>query len=181
MSFESIRELHDQYVELLQLIDVSTATTSHSVLQETLRKSLLVAVGNFFEKRITGEIEVIAREAAPAHPCMQEFVKNKALTRQYHSLFAWRENNANAFLSLFGVSFKQRVREKISADQAVRDGEMAFMELGRLRNTLVHEDYMIFPSEKSAEEIFGTASLANEFVNVVVSELRECGVAANES
>lgn len=50
----------------------------------------------------------------------------------------------------------------------------AFMEIGRDRNRLVHEDFATFTLEKTAEEIHNHYQTALVFVNCIAAEFRNC-------
>jgi len=100
-------------------------------------------------------------------------VKNKAVSRQYHTWFDWQANNANAFFNMFGEDFRSHMIEIIKLDQNMAKSISAFLEIGRERNRLVHQDYGSFFLEKSAEEIFGLYVSAMVFVDFVPKALRD--------
>ncbi|RRR67698.1 MAG: hypothetical protein EI684_18570 [Candidatus Viridilinea halotolerans] len=106
------------------------------------------------------------------HPVLN-FVKNKGLERQYHTLFDWERRNANKFFSLFGSDFRDFmsavIREEPGIDAAIR----AFLELGETRNQLVHQNFANFPLEKTADEIYELYKTAVVFVDEIPIKLRE--------
>lgn len=54
------------------------------------------------------------------------------------------------------------------------------MELGRLRNLLVHQNYADYPIEKTQEEIFEMYKKALIFVKILPSKLRKFSQKANQ-
>jgi hypothetical protein len=94
-------------------------------------------------------------------------IEKKFLARQYHTYFDWDKTNANSFFGLFGSAFvekaKQQVRQNPQLEQAVRD----FLELGNLRNRLVHLDYVTFDVDKSPEDIMRLYRSAVGFVEFI--------------
>jgi len=62
----------------------------------------------------------------------------------------------------------------IQKDEELRLAVGAFMELGRDRNRLVHEDFATFVLEKTAEEIYAQYKSALCFVMRISTELRSC-------
>lgn len=140
---------------------------------DTLRKGLLLAAASHFEHLITSVVIQYAMERSNADIHLVQFVQNKAVTRQYHTWFAWGENNANHFFSLFGSQFREAMTQKVKADDALRDAIRAFMQLGSERNRLVHEDFASFPLEKTLDEIFALFQQALPFVDGVAVYLRE--------
>ena len=63
--------------------------------------------------------------------------------------------------------------EIVNLDQNMAKSISAFLEIGRERNRLVHQDYGSFFLEKSAEEIFGLYVSAMVFVDFVPKALRD--------
>jgi hypothetical protein len=61
----------------------------------------------------------------------------------------------------------------IKQDMNMTKSILDFLEIGRERNRLVHQDYGTFFLEKSAEEIFGSYASAMVFVDFVPKALRD--------
>ena len=76
------------------------------------------------------------------------------IERQYHTLFDWKANNTNAFWKLFGEATKDSVRQRINSDDTLKTAEQSFIELGRQRNLLVHENFAEFDVNITVEEIY---------------------------
>jgi len=99
------------------------------------------------------------------------FLKKKGIDRQYHTYFKWDERNPNPFFSLFGEEFKQDVKKIIKSDSELDDSINAFLELGDLRNNLVHQNFASFPVDKTAEEIYALYKKALKFIEFISSKL----------
>ena len=56
---------------------------------------------------------------------------------------------------------------------AFLDGNQAFMEIGRDRNRLVHQNFGSFSLEKTSSEIYDAFRLATKFVDWFPDALRE--------
>ena len=109
-------------------------------------------------------------------------VKNKAVSRQYHTWFQWDGGNANAFFSMFGEDFRSHMIDIVRNDQNMAKSIAGFLEIGRERNRLVHQDYgSFFLREKTAEEIFGLYVSAMVFVDFIPKALRLLGKISNRS
>jgi hypothetical protein len=65
------------------------------------------------------------------------------------------------------------MESEIKNDAQLREAIRAFIELGRTRNQLVHQNFAIFPLEKTAEEIYNLYKNALLFVEGFPSKLRE--------
>jgi hypothetical protein len=74
---------------------------------------------------------------------------------------------------MFGDEFRSHMVEVVKLDQNMAKSISAFLEIGRERNRLVHQDYGSFFLEKSAEEIFGLYVSAMVFVDFVPKALRD--------
>jgi len=102
-----------------------------------------------------------------------EFIKNKAITRQYHTYFHWDSRNANAFFGLFGESFKVFMKQKVDDDPNLDSAIKAFMSIGLERNRLVHQDFGNFVLEKTAADIYEQYRIALKFVEAVPKCIEE--------
>lgn len=109
---------------------------------------------------------------------MVAFVKNKAVSRQYHTWFKWDDSNANQFFGLFGSEFKQMMTDRVKASDELRISIRAFLEVGNERNKLVHQDYASFALEKTLDEIYSLYRQALNFVEGLGLHLRECSSAS---
>jgi hypothetical protein len=53
------------------------------------------------------------RERASGSILLENFVRNKAISRQYHTWFRWEDNNANYFFGLFGTDFRIEMSKRV--------------------------------------------------------------------
>lgn len=132
-------------------------------IEDHARKALLLSVASHFEHRLTGHLKQLCMMSTI--PLLTEFAVNKALSRQYHTLFQWKEQNLNSFFGLFGSEFKQRMKVLVKNDLKLEEAIKAFLELGNLRNQLVHQDYATLPLEKTSNEIYQLYQEALHFVD----------------
>ncbi|MCI4624708.1 MAG: hypothetical protein L3V56_01980 [Candidatus Magnetoovum sp. WYHC-5] len=136
-------------------------------------KLLLLSAASFFEKTLTEHILQIVRIHTGGRKIISEFVKNKAITRQYHTYFNWNEKNANSFFGLFGRDFKNFMVDIIKSDSNMDESIKSFLELGQLRNRLVHENFAEFNLEKTVEEVYSLYQSALSFVNIFPEKLHD--------
>ncbi len=141
--------------------------------QDLFRKSLLLSIASYFEKRVIDIIlSIVARNLPEAHPSWQ-FCNNKALVRQYHQLFEWDRQNANKFFSFFGVEFRNFMVARIKDSEALSESIQAFLQLGQLRNQMVHGNFDSFFTDDTADELFVKFELANSFIEDLPIALHE--------
>ncbi len=139
---------------------------------DQFRKALLLASASRFESEIKAAVLAFVTERTAGDPQVVALIKAKAIERQYHTMFKWDGQNANLFFSLFGSEFKDYASEKVTSNSALNEAVKTFLELGNLRNQLVHSDYASFPLDKTAEEIYLLHKQAEFFVDSLPSLLR---------
>lgn len=142
---------------------------------DTFRKVLLLCAASHFERVVTESIVGFVSQASGSNPRVVEFVRLKGLKRQYHTLFAWKANNANQFFGLFGEDFKLAMEERLKADYELATAIRAFVELGDERNRLIHQDLGQYVLEKTSEEIFTLYKTATRFVEALPDLLKTGG------
>ena len=135
-----------------------------STAQDNFRKALLLAAASYFEKRVKEQIVDLVAQFTGNFELVTEFVRNKAMERQYHTYFGWTGRNANSFYGLFGEGFKKYMTDIVQANDEYKASVVAFLELGNERNRLVHMDFGEIPRGKTAEEIYGLYKTATTFV-----------------
>lgn len=138
------------------------------------RKVLLLAAASYFEHRVCECVLEFVRQRSSGSVLVTNFVRNKAIARQYHTWFHWSDTNANQFFSLFGTGFRSEMINRVKASEELRAGVEAFLELGNERNKLVHQDYATYSLEKTLDEIYVLYRSALSFVEQLPGSLRDC-------
>lgn len=156
--------MYEDHKSVLDHLSSTNQVSHHATLQTTLPKVLLLAAASEFESRVCNAI----REHVQANSKdlkILELVDQKAIKRQYHTLFDWDKRNAGKFWSLFGADFKRQMGEICRRRPRFDSSIAAFLELGSLRNQLVHNNYATFSLEKTLAEVFILYKEAEGFVN----------------
>jgi hypothetical protein len=174
-------EVERVYEELLFLREHLESSSAEPTILNTLSsvdaKVMLLCSASYFERTICDGI-LIAFSRSASQNIMISFLENHALNRKYHTLFNWNDNNANSFFGLFGEDFKKHMKKILNDEQQkyMRD----FLEIGRERNKLVHNNYATFNLNYTAKEIYEKFSTANKFVTVILSELSNFSTASQK-
>jgi len=168
-----VDRLYTESVSVVRSLS-STEPSLAIAASDTFRKTLVLASASYFEHKVCVCVADFVHECANGSTLVVSFVKNKAISRQYHTWFNWTDSNANTFFALFGVEFKQMMQERIRSSEELKAAVAAFLEIGNERNKLVHQDFASFPFEKTLEEIYGSYNKALPFVNGLATHLREC-------
>ena len=165
------------YSEAAAVLDVLRRTSEVSLeiaATDHFRKALLLASASYFEYRVSASVVEFVRLRSNGSLLVENFVRNKAVARQYHTWFQWDSANANQFYGLFGDGFRTTMIERIKGSDQLRASVGAFLELGRERNRLVHDNYATFTLEKTLDEIYQLYRSAMAFIEVLPDALRDC-------
>ncbi|MCA9077752.1 MAG: hypothetical protein KDA93_22185 [Planctomycetaceae bacterium] len=136
-----------------------------NVASENFRKSLLLSAASFFERRLVSILTELVNQWSHSTLPLNEFVRIKAIERQYHTYFDWDRPNGNPFFRLFGSDFKAFMERRCKDDEAFSDSVEAFIEIGRERNRLVHQDFGSYALEKTFDEIYDLYKKARHFLD----------------
>lgn len=142
-------------------------------LEGNFRKTLLLSAASYFEARLSKIVEQFARQNSDID-LLGDLVRNRVISRQYHTWFDWDRSNANKFYQMFGEIYVRHMAQVLSANSTLEESVKAFMEIGRDRNRIVHQDYGTIYVEKTAEEIYSSYKKAVVFVDMVETELTSC-------
>ena len=159
------------------LVDYLQANSEFQLLagvDDSFRKTLLIAAASYFEVQMTEIIVGLYDEADRGTGVLSEFVRRKAIGRGFASLFSWSSPNANYFYNLFGPDFAASMRQRVREDRNLDDAVKAFLEIGDLRNRLVHENYADFQLNKTIREIYDLYRTANIFLTTFPIVVGEC-------
>ncbi len=173
MTATVVDRLHEEFSGLLDFLAQAGEVSFRTSADENLRKALLMSVASHFEYKLTTAIESFAVEIAGKEGVVANLVRTKVIARQYHAWFDWNGKNVNKFYSLMGTGFRTYMVEQERSDEGLRAGVVAFLELGRDRNRLVHQDFGTFPMEKTTEEIYAQFLVAMTFVERFPQVLRD--------
>ncbi len=167
-----VERLHTQFLEIIGQIDEKEITLRLTA-EENFRKTLLLAAASYFEARITEALMDLVRNSTRGNHLVEEFVRNKAISRQYHSWFQWDAGNANSFFGLFGTGFKAFMKNRIKENEDIAHSIKAFLEIGSERNRLVHQNFGTFALEKDEDEIYNLYVKARPFVENISHVMME--------
>lgn len=158
-----IDALHEDFKGVLAHLgeDLSLRSSTNAIFS----KILLLATASYFEKRLTEAVVDFAKRSTSENHVLPYLVYETAVKRQYHAWFAWERANANKFFSLFGKDFRAHMEKELDEKRAdIKDAVKAFMEIGRERNRLSHEDIVASSFNKTSNEVYAAYKRALPFV-----------------
>lgn len=161
----AVEKLYNELKDASDILENGGEISLHVALDGQISKTLLLSAASNFETRLTREVLRFVKDFSEDNELLASLVESKAINRQYHTWFNWSARNANQFFGMFGEKFKQYMTEQVSNDQHLADSIKSFLEIGELRNKLVHSDYASFLLNKTHEEIFDLYKNASTFVD----------------
>lgn len=137
---------------------------------DSFRKTLVLSAASLFEHQISDAIHSYCDRKSGSDACVLALVRIKALKRQYFSYFDWDNRRPGPFFSLLGEDIGERLKTESKVDP-LKSSVEAFLELGFLRNCLVHQNFAGYVFEKTNEEVYTLYRQASAFVDRVLQVL----------
>jgi len=144
-----------------------------SFANENLRKVLLLSAASWFETRVSEAILRFSAVHSNSHPGIQSVIKRKVVDRQYHTYFDWKAKKPGPFYAMFGEECGGALKNAINASAGLKKALDDFIELGSLRNELVHENFASYIFDKTAAEVYALFQSAEQFVIFVETKLAD--------
>lgn len=161
----------NEHNEIIKYLNSQKEFSYALALEDNFRRTLLISSASYIETKVQ-KIIVNFFETHSSNTAIVSFLKNKALKRQYHTLFQWDGNNINSFFGLFGSDFKSSLLTSVEQEN-MSENIKSFLELGKLRNELVHQNYLNYTIQKSYEEIYKLYKEATNFIEFLDNKMSE--------
>jgi hypothetical protein len=88
-----IDKLYSDNASALEYLLHAKEISMYSDLDDKLKKVLVMSAASFFETELRSIIEAFVSKESKANAAVVALVKNKALERQFHTFFSWKERN----------------------------------------------------------------------------------------
>lgn len=166
-----IDKIYSENSDVLEYLESQKEFSFKSSCDEKFTKTLILSISSYFEHYITELLLKFSQQSSSNNTMIVSLIKNKAISRQYHTYFNWEGKNANSFFSLFGEKFKldceKEVKENKELEQAIRN----FIDLGYTRNQLVHINFANYSLDKNSKEYFEMYKKAKYFIEFLEKKL----------
>ncbi len=164
-----VDRIHREFTDLIDFLASNGEVSLRSSADDAFRKVLTISAASYFEHVLTGIVMDFVEETVSSETMVTALVKNRVVSRHYHTWFTWDAKNANGFYGMFGDGFRAHMATP-DLDKAVK----AFLELEEGRNMLAHQNFVAFAMQKTSDEIFKLYQDAMPFIESVRTELRAC-------
>jgi hypothetical protein len=161
-----LKRLVDESAELRALLSTQAQISLLTAAEDNSRKALVLSAASLFEHRISESLLSYAEKVSNSDGCVLSLIRNKAVKRQFHTFFEWEKRKLGAFPTLLGDELGRKLKE-ICARSPDKEQMEAFLEIGDLRNCLVHQNYAEFLLDKSADDVRKLCEQADLFVEQV--------------
>ena len=173
-----VEELLRDHRELVEYLGAANSLLLRDRAESAFAKTLLLAAASYFEVRLTQMIIDLYLDMTQGVEELAEFVKRQAIGRRFAQLFQWGSDegpgrNANSFYVLFGDGFSAHMKQKVREDRDFDESVKAFLEVGNLRNQMVHENYADFQLNKTVEDVYSLYTRAARFVDEFPGSIRQ--------
>jgi len=168
-----IDSLYRDNKDILDFLQRNGEVSFQVNVDSNFRKTILLSVASYFESVVKDILIEFFSEVTSQSELVVGFIKNKAIERQYHTLFDWEAKNANKFFGLFGEGFREFMKAEVKDNEQLNEAIGAFLKLGDDRNRLVHQNFASVALESTAEEIYQRYQTASFFIETLPQKLRE--------
>jgi hypothetical protein len=156
----------DESAELKKFLSDQGQLTLVRAAEDNSRKALILCAASLFEHRITEALLSYTERVSRSDGCITALVRIKAIKRQYHSFFEWETKKAGPFFALLGKPLGERLKTQCSVSPA-KDELESFLELGYLRNCLVHQNFAEYVLDSTGDEVRMLCEGADNFVKQI--------------
>lgn len=154
--FNTIHLMYSDYIKDNQALNILLTTnvelaSLYSGYNNLFTKSFVIACSNSFEKKW---LDFLPNFLSGHNPLTKSFIRTQAVDRKFHTMFDWKNKSAGPFYGAFGENFKKFIAKKIKADGTLKSQQDAFLELGQLRNLIVHEGIHTYSLQRDIKSIY---------------------------
>ena len=176
-----VESINEEYKGIVDFLVEQKQPSLSSAVNKYFTKILVLSAASYFEHKIQEILIEFVSSKSSNDIRVMNFLKKKAIGQQYHTFFAWGEKNnphkpgknANSFFGLFGEKFKKDLEDEIKKDVHLSEAVKAFLEIGHLRNLLVHSNFAAYSLDfKTSEEVFLLYKKANNFLTFIRGKLK---------
>ena len=173
-----IDELWRDHGRLVDYLRANNELQMMSRIEESFARTLVIATASYFEVKLTDAICDVYREFTQGASSLTLFVRKQGIGRRFAQLFDWGNDsgpapNANRFYKLFGDEFAVHMRRKVQGDRFLDEGVRAFLEIGNIRNQMVHGNFADFQIDKTVDDLYDLYGKADRFVTAFRFSIRE--------
>lgn len=153
MATNIVEKIYEDFNELISYLENSNEISLKNEADNNFKKVLILTIASYFERQIIEMLLNFIGRKSNNDTITVSIIKNRVIYCQYHTFFDWERKNANKFFSMLGEDFKKEAEENVNNDIKLDEGIKAFLEIGKLRNELVHRNFGSYTIDKTAKDV----------------------------
>jgi len=165
-----IDRTYEDTAALLSYLSERNEVSLLRTVDDTFRKTLVLSAASLFEQQISEAIQSYCARKSSSDACVIALIRNKAVKRQYATYFDWDNASAGPFFTLLGDDIGQNLKKESKIDP-LKSSLEAFLELGSMRNRLVHQNFAGYVFDSTNKEVYALYQRASVFVDKVLQAL----------
>jgi len=171
MEETTIDKYYKETKELIEFLQEQGEISYKNEIENNFKKSLILSCASFFEKEISTILIDFVSKATNNNPLVINFLKNKAIDRQYHTFFDFKGNNMYPFFGFFGKEVKDLVKKELKSREELSESHKALVQITSERNFLVHENFVKASTNLTTDETYKLYQKAVKFLEFIRKEL----------
>lgn len=172
MADTKVDELYKNFQEVIKFLNENSQPSLSTYADDTFRKVIVIAAASHFEEEIKDIILKFIEKESNKNIYLMSFVKNKAIEKKFHTYFSWERSNCNNFFGLFGEEFKDMASKKVDENSTLKEATKSFMEIGRTRNIILHQNFATISLESTAKEYYELYKKSFPFIEFLKENLK---------
>lgn len=169
---EIIKTFIERHSIISQMLEDRGDLSLKILIDDDFKKALVLGIASSFEQHIQESIRLLVTNSTNSE-LIQSLIESKVISRQYHSYFDWKGNNVNNFLGMFGEQFRKKTLNDFKNNPQLNLGSQKFIEIGRQRNILIHENFLTISLDWTFDEIIGAYQSVYQFVLYIRNKFSE--------
>ena len=175
-----LKSIETDYRSIQNYLTQTGQPSFASDVNRYFKKIFVLAAASLFEHQLTSILMEMASTLSNGDERLVYFLKRQAISQRYHQLFDWGETDnpeipgrsGKHFFRLFGDDFHKAVQHDLAAKPEIQSALEDFLEIGHLRNILVHNNFAIYEIDTlTSEEILAKSENATGFVTYIKAKL----------
>jgi len=168
-----VDRIYSDYLGLRQYLEGNGELSHVQLVVDAFRRNLVISAASLFEQLLKDAIIDLSRTRTDGDAAIMCLVRVGVVDRGFHLMFSWKDRSPNSFFAYFGDPLGSAMRKDCANDPKLRDAGRAFLELGQLRNSMVHTNFAMFAFDDSPEEAYAKYLEAKLFVDYILDKFTQ--------
>ena len=165
MTYTPIDDMYNEFKKIDNYLFTQKEQSYRNTITRHYRKALLLSIASYYETKLIATLKQIVTANTNGKNIFSNFIYTMCLERAYFRLFTWSDTTGNSFFGKFGTEFRDFMMKEVQNNSQLNEGIVAFTQLGKERNDMVHRDFCTYTLEKTEDEIYVLYQKSNYFID----------------